>query len=162
MAFTRYLDGDCNTTVVPVPTAKAVDVGSPVGIAADGTLTTPADQTWTTDLATTQAAFAATFAGASDQKKEAGKARVYGNSADNALKISLTGRFEATLAASANTIAGVTYLGPAKHPVNNALIDTALAVVSGLGQAIAVCDETKTGATKVGCRLLSARFPLSK
>lgn len=162
MAFTRYIQGDTHALTVPVATGQSTDVGTPVGIANDGTLVKPSDIAWDTDLATTQTAFAGVFAGRSDQKKIVGIVRVYGNSEDNKLGISTTGEFEATLQSAASTIAGVTYLGAAKHASNNALIDDVLVVVATAARAIAVCTQTVTNKTKVMCQLLSARFPVSK
>jgi hypothetical protein len=111
MATARYLRGDVRSTVVPVATDKAVEVGDIVGLSS-GTLVLASDTTWDTDLATTQTAFALLFIGASMQKKVDDEARVQGNGADNIINVGADGIWEFNTASASYTVGQL--VGPAK------------------------------------------------
>ena len=80
--MSRYLYGENNPASAPVATASAIEVGDILGYTS-GNVYPAKDETWDTNLATTQTAFATKFLGLSGQKKLASEVRVHGNSTDN-------------------------------------------------------------------------------
>jgi mRNA-degrading endonuclease toxin of MazEF toxin-antitoxin module len=157
----RYLYGETNPVSAPIATANSIAIGDLVGYDTSTNYVVKAsDFAWTTDLATTQTAFALVFLGTSGQKKLAGEARVFGNSTDNIVRIDCSGVFECD--ATAATYEFGDFVGPAKDSGNN-MVNTTVAKVSGVALAIGrVCENTAASATKVKIQLLSTLNAVGK
>lgn len=151
----RYIRGETNPLIAPVLTAQAVAVGDLVGLSA-GNVVRAEDQTWNTDLATTQSDFAATFLGVSGQKKVAATARVYGNSEDNKIRIDAEGIYEFDCASA--TFAVGDLVGPAKQ-TGNALESQKVVAVATEARAIGRVAEAGTSVTTVKVQILSTKLP---
>jgi hypothetical protein len=155
----RYLHSDTNPVMAVVATAKAVDVCDIVGLASN-TLVKASDTTWDTNLLTTQKAFALLFLGISGQAKTTTQSRVVGNSEDNLIRVDTTGEYEYDCDAATYNVGN--FVGPAKHPSSNALLDSKLAAVATADAAIGVVIRTTVAsATKVRIRLWSRVAPVS-
>jgi hypothetical protein len=155
--MSRYLYGENNPASAPVATASAIEVGDILGYTS-GNVYLASAETWDTNLATTQTAFATKFLGLSGQKKLAGESRVHGNSTDNIIRVDCSGVFEFD-ASSATYVIG-DFVGPAKD-TGNALLPGTLAKVSGVALAVGRVIENTTG-TKIKVQLLSTLNPVSK
>ena len=162
MAAPQFMTG--NTPVirmVPCATAKAVDDGDIVGIAAN-TMVKASDTAWDTNLATTQTAFALLFVGIAVHTKAAGTARPYGNSQDNLVGVDIGGVTEWEFDAVADTYNVGDYVGPAKQS-GNALEDQKVAKVASEALAIGkVTRATAASATRVRFTPLSQLLPLAQ
>jgi hypothetical protein len=155
--MSRYLYGENNPASAPVATASAIEVGDILGYTS-GNVYPAKDETWDTNLATTQTAFATKFLGLSGQKKLASEVRVHGNSTDNIIRVDCSGVFEFD-AVNATYVIG-DFIGPAKD-TGNALLRDTVAKVSGVALAIGRVIENTTG-TKIKVQLLSTLNPVSK
>ena len=124
--------GDPRQHMIPVALAKAVAEGDVVGIAS-GALTKASETTWTADLATTRAAFVATFAGRAAQDKDADGV-VYGNGETFKLRVRVDTSGVCRYAAKDGTYALGDLLGPAKQ-AGNLLEDQILEKVASEAQA---------------------------
>lgn len=159
MAAPQYIRGNVNEVKATIATAKAVDAGDLVGMSS-GTLVKAEDQTWDTDLATTQAAFVALFLGASMQSKTSTtNARVFGNSEDNVITVATSGEYEYDCASATFEVGGL--VGPAKD-TGNALLSDKVVTVSTEAAAIGRVVERGTSITRVKVRLLSKLCPLAR
>lgn len=154
----RYVRGDARPVIAPVLTAQAVAVGDLVGLSS-GNVVRSQDTTWTTDLATTQAAFAATFLGVSAQRKVAATARVFGNSADNVMRVDTSGVFEFDCVSA--TFAVGDLVGPAKD-TGNALLSQTVVAVASEAAAIGRVAEAGASVTKVKVQVLSVKAPAAR
>lgn len=154
----RYIKGDAAPEMMTVATAQAVAVGDIVALTTN-TITRAFDTVWDTDLATTQTDFVALpFVGVAAQTKLANVARVFGNGADNVIRVDTAGVFEFDIASATVEVGNL--VGPAKDTGNNLLSQT-VAVVSALTKAIGVVVERGTTVTRVKVRLLSKAVPFS-
>lgn len=151
----RYLHDDSQPQITPVASANAVASGDLVAVAA-GNAVSAADWPWTTDLATTQAAFVAAFLGASAQTKLTNVARIPGNSAANLIRIDTAGAYEFDAASATFTVGQL--VGPAKQ-TGNALEPQKVVGVAGATLAIGSVVEAGTALTKVKVRLHSTLSP---
>jgi hypothetical protein len=109
--------GDSRPVMVPVALAKAVAKDDLSARADDGTLYKASEQTWDTDLATTQAAFVAKFLGSSAQDKIAAE-YVYGNAGidEGNIRVNTGGVVPFTAAAGTYILGDL--VGPAKQSGN--------------------------------------------
>ena len=158
MAVSQYIANETNPVVAPVLTAQAVAVGDICGLSSGNTIRAQ-DETWDTNLATTQTAFALKFLGVSGQQKDATVARVFGNSTDNLIRIDTTGVFEFDCASA--TFAIGDFIGPAKQ-TGNLLESQKVVSVASEALAIGRVSEAVTSATRVRVRLLSAKQPQAR
>lgn len=151
MADSVWLSGDVDNRPAPVATATALEPGDLVSRNASTGIVTPAsDFTWTTDLATTQAAFVLLFFGCSQQLKTANVARVHGNSDDNIVMIEMSGVREYDCASADFTFGQL--LGPAKQ-AGNALENKKLVGVASKSLATHICVRAGTGLTRVQAKM---------
>lgn len=159
MPVSQYIQDPNYPIVAPVATATAVNVGDLVAVQS-GAVVPASGFTWNTDLVTTQTAFAAAFVGHSFQFKGANVARVFGNSEDNTLGVSSAGTYEFDCAAANFTLGQ--YVGVAKNPAANALLDQTVVGVGSAAAAIGQVVLAGVNLTRVRVRLLSGVLPLSK
>lgn len=161
MPLCNWRYGQRTYAEIRVATAKAVADTYLVGVASD-TLTLPADQTWTTDEATTRAAFIATLVGVADQIKLANVARINGNSEDNIIRV-VTGPDVYDIPVESATFVVGDYVGPAKD-TGNALINTMFKKVTPVTEAAfrVVRSSAGVAVTTVRARLLSTLVPNAK
>lgn len=158
MATPQYLYEDTAPVMAPVATAKAVDAGDIVGIDT-GTLVRAEDETWDTDLATTQENFIAKYLGIAAQSKTATQARVWGNSEDNLIRVDTAGMFEMDCASASFDIGD--FVGPAKD-TGNALLSDKVVEVATAARAVGRVVEKQASVTRVKFRVLSTLAPLAK
>jgi hypothetical protein len=158
MAVSQYLYGTINPVVAPVLTAQAVAVGDIVGLSS-GNVVRASDETWDTNLATTQTAFVTRFLGVSGQQKDATVARVFGNSSDNLIRIDCSGIFEFDCASATFAIGDL--VGCAKQTGNLLEAQKVVAVAS---EALAIGRVVEAGAsiTRVKIQLLSVKNPVAR
>lgn len=143
----QYLYGDTNPQTVPILTASAALPGDLMANNS-GNAINAGDWPWTTDEATTRAAFVAKYLGVSYQTKTAAVARVYGNGNDNTLGI-YKGACTHLYDAASATYAIDDLLGPDKD-TGNALMRSRLKKVSSESEATHVCVKaTGASATQV-------------
>jgi hypothetical protein len=157
MAAPQYLKGDVAEAKVTIATAKAVDAGDLVGMAT-GTLVRAEDETWDTNLLTTQTNFANKFLGVSMQTKDATTARIRGNSEDNTIMVATAGEYEFDCASATFEVGDL--VGPAKD-TGNALLSDKVVAVAAAG-AIGRVTQRGTSITRVKVRLLSMLLPLAR
>lgn len=130
--------GEPRQVMLPVNLADSFAQGDLVGrVAATGVGFRASSQAWTTDLATTRAAFVVLFAGVSCQDKDA-NAYVYGNGEAFKLQLRVNAGGVNRYAVKAGTYQVGDYLGPAKQ-TGNLLEDQILEVVSTEAQATHKC-----------------------
>lgn len=158
MANPQYHTGAPSPIIAPVATATAVTVGNIVGLSS-GNVVNAADTTWDTNTSTTQAAFALLFLGVSAQSKTANVARVFGNGADNIIRVDTAGEFEFDCA-TANFAVG-DLVGPAKD-TGNALLSNKVVAVATENLAIGRVVKAGTNITRVRVRILSVKAPLAR
>jgi len=115
---------------------------------------------WTTDIATTQTNFVASFLGVSGQQRTANANRIFGNSTDYAIRVNTTGVYEFDYDNAAPVSPG-TFVGPAKAS-GNALQNQLLTKVPTAVRAIGVVVENPVTPTRIKVRLLSTVTPYSK
>lgn len=151
----RWLHESTSPVTVNVLTAQAVSIGDLIGMSS-GNAIRASDQAWTTDEATTRAAFVALFVGISGQDKAAGTARPYGNSNDNTLRVDTEGIYEFDCVSG--TYAVGDKVGPAKD-TGNALLPSTLKAVSTEGESVGRVVEAGTSVTKVKVKLHSRITP---
>ena len=154
----QFFAGPVFPITAPVLTAQAVASGDLVGLSS-GNVVRAADTTWNTDLATTQSDFRAIFLGASMQDKVAATARVYGNSTDNLIGVSVGGVWEYDCASA--TFAVGDLVGPAKDS-GNALLSNKVVAVGAEVNAIGRVVKAGASITRVQIRLLSVKNPLAR
>lgn len=154
----KYIEGSTGTVAVTVATSKAVAKGDLCGMFA-GTLVKASDETWDTDLATTQAAFVGRFVGAAGQAKAANAARVAGNSADNQLAVHPEGVFEFDCDAATFEVGDL--VGPAKQ-AGNALESAKVVAVATPGRAVGRVYRRGANLTRVQVKLLGSALPAAK
>lgn len=152
---TKYLREDVKPVMVTIATAKAATKGDICGLSSN-TYVSAADTTWDTNLATTQTAYNALHLGISLQDKTANVARVYGNSADNVIRVATAGIFSMPCASA--TLEVGDYLGPAKD-TGNALVSNTVVKVASRALAMGRVVERGTSITRVKFRLLSTLAP---
>lgn len=153
MADPKYLYDDSRPQKVTIATAQVTAIND-ICAMVTGTVVRAADFTWTTDLATTQTAFALVFAGVAAQvKTSTTNARVYGNSEDNVIMLSTAGVFEYDCAAA--TLEVGDFVGPAKD-TGNALLSNKVVKVATAALSIGRVHERGTGITRVKVRIKSA------
>jgi hypothetical protein len=146
--------------MVPINVAKTAAVGDLMGIAS-GSAVKASEQAWTTDLATTQTAFANLFAGASAQAKEANKP-VFGNTGSNEGKIRVDAGGVRKYAATAGTYVIGQLVGPAKQ-TGNALEDQKVDIVASEALAIGrIVGGEGVNPTEVFVELLSKLLPAAR
>ena len=150
MATIRYSFNTTNPAIAQVATASAIALGDLVA-QVSGSVISATDFTWTTDLPTTQANFAAEFLGVSGQTKNATVAKVYGNSVSNQIRIDCSGIYEGTYTGSALVIGD--YLGPTSAA--NVLQPQSLVKVADATLAIGRVVEALAGTGTVKFQLLS-------
>lgn len=103
---------------------------------------------WTTDLATTQTAFAVAFLGASESRSRAAST----DSRDLRVAVNMDGTYEADCASATFTVGQ--FVGPAKA-AGNALLSSTVIGVATRALAIGVVVEAGTALTKVKFRLIN-------
>lgn len=158
MPVSQYEYGDSNPTIAPVLTAQAVAVGDICGLSS-GNVVRAQDETWDTNLATTQTNFVTKFLGVSGQQKDANVARVFGNSTDNRIRIDAGGVFEFDCA-SANFAVG-DLVGCAKQS-GNALESQKVVAVASEALAIGRAVEAGTSVTRIKIQILSKLNPMAR
>lgn len=158
MPVSQYQFGGTNPTIATVATAKAVAVGDIVGMSS-GTLVKASDETWDTNLATTQTNFVARFLGVSGQQKDANVARVFGNASDNVIRIDAGGVFEFDCASATFEVGDL--VGCAKQS-GNALEDQKVVAVASEALAIGRVTQRGTSITRVKIQILSKLNPLAR
>jgi hypothetical protein len=151
----QFLYGETNPIDCPIATDKAVDTGSLVGISS-GTLVNASDETWDTNLATTQVNFVARFLGVAGQTKDNATAQIRGNSIANRCRVDTDGTFLFATASASYNVGDI--VGPAKAS-GNALLNDTVASVAALDKAIGYVVEKTTSATTVKVRLQSVKAP---
>lgn len=157
MAVLQYQYGDTNPVAAPFDSAETLAVGDIVGIDTSGYIYPAADETWDTNIGTTQTNFHPKFAGIVTQKKRSTDTKPYGNSAAVA-RVATSGVFEADCASATFKVGD--YIGPAKAS-GNALESQKVVGVATVALAIGVCVEAGASITRVKFRLLSAKTPLA-
>jgi hypothetical protein len=158
MPAPQYIEGDTNAVRLTVATAKAVAKGDIIGMQS-GTLVRAEDETWNTDLNTTQAAFVPRFAGVSQQAKAANVARAFGNSQDNVVMAAIGGVYEFDCASATFEVGDL--VGPAKA-AGNALLSQTVVGVATEARAIGRVVERGTSVTRVKVRLLPVLTPQAR
>jgi hypothetical protein len=158
MPVSQYQFGGTNPTIATVATAKAVAVGDIVGMSS-GTLVKASDETWDTNLATTQTNFVTKFLGVSGQQKDANVARVFGNASDNVIRIDAGGVFEFDCASATFEVGDL--VGCAKQS-GNALEDQKVVAVASEALAIGRVTQRGTSITRVKIQILSKLNPLAR
>lgn len=143
---------------VTIATAKAVAIFDLVGLSS-GTLVRAEDETWDTNLATTQANFVTKFIGWSNAQKAANVAKVTGYPTDNEIMVEVGGVIE--YPATSDTYAVGDLIGPAKAS-GNALESQKVAKVSTEAAAIGRCRTKGTSITTVQVELLSKLLPVAR
>lgn len=151
----QYLYGETNPIDTPIATAKAVDTGNLVGLSS-GTLVNASDETWDTNLATTQVNFVTKYLGVAAQTKDASTAQIRGNSIANRCRVDTDGVFLFATASASYEVGD--YVGPAKAS-GNALLNDTVAAVAALDKAIGYVVEKTTSSTTVKVRLQSVKAP---
>lgn len=130
--------GDSRQITLPVNLADAYAQGDLVGrVDGTGIGFRASSQAWTTDLATTRAAFVVLFAGVAEQDKDAA-ATIYGNGEANKLNLRVAAGGVHRFAAKAGTYKLGDYLGPAKQ-TSDLLEAQLLEVVATEAQATHKC-----------------------
>lgn len=141
---------------MPIATAKAIDDLYPCALTS-GTLTLPSDETWDTNLATTQAAFVAKFVGVTDQLKVANVARIPGNMQDNIIRVVADGLYLVPCTSTTYLIGDT--LGPSKA-AGNALVDTSFEKAVAASSCFRVVKGSAgVSVTSVLCRVMSVLAP---
>lgn len=141
---------------VPIATAKAIDSWYACALTS-GTLTLASDETWDTNLATTQAAFVAKFLGVTDQLKQANVARIPGNMQDNIIRVVSDGLYMVPCTSTTYVIGDT--LGPSKA-AGNALVDTSFEKAAAASSCFRVVKGSGgANATEVLCRVMSVLAP---
>lgn len=158
MPVSQYQLGNTNPTIATVATAKAVAVGDIVGMSS-GTLVKASDETWDTNLATTQTNFVTKFLGVSGQQKDANVARVFGNATDNVIRVDAGGVFTFDCASATFEVGDL--VGCAKQS-GNALEDQKVVSVASEALAIGRVVERGTSITRVKIQILSKLNPLAR
>ncbi|AMV28801.1 hypothetical protein VT84_30690 [Gemmata sp. SH-PL17] len=159
MPVPQYIEGETRPRKVAIATAKLVDKGDLVGMNA-GTLVRAEDETWTTDLATTQSNFRARFAGVAAQSKlSTTNPRVFGNSQDNVIMVNTSGVFEFDCASATFEVGD--FVGPAKD-TGNALLSDRVVAVGAEANAIGRVAERGTAITRVKVETLSVLAPAAR
>lgn len=155
---TVYQHGETRPRVCPVQTAQAVEVGDLVGLSS-GNVVRAEDETWTTDLATTQALFAARFLGVAGQRKVANVAKPYGNSTDNRMRVDTGGVYKFTCASASFAVGAL--VGPAKQS-GDYLESQKVAAVADQRLAIGRVVQATSSETTVLVEILSNQLPESQ
>lgn len=158
MPVSQYQFGGTNPTIATVATAKAVAVGDICGMSS-GTLVKASDETWDTNLATTQTNFVTKFLGVSGQQKDANVARVFGNATDNVIRVDAGGVFAFDCASATFEVGDL--VGCAKQS-GNALEDQKVVSVASEALAIGRVVERGTSITRVKIQILSKLNPLAR
>lgn len=158
MPVSQYQFGNTNPTIATVATAKAVAVGDICGMSS-GTLVKASDETWDTNLATTQTNFVTKFLGVSGQQKDANVARVFGNATDNVIRVDAGGVFTFDCASATFEVGDL--VGCAKQS-GNALEDQKVVSVASEALAIGRVVERGTSITRVKIQILSKLNPLAR
>ena len=156
MAIT-YSFNATNPVVAPVATNKAIAVGDLVALSS-GSAISASDFAWTTDLATTQTAFASALLGVSGQAKIANTALVYGNSVANQIRVDCSGIFQGDYTGSALLVGD--FVGPTA--VSNVLQPQSLVKVASAALAVGRVVEALAGTGVVKFQLLSGQNPVAK
>jgi hypothetical protein len=155
--------GDVDLGFFPIPTASAVDKGTPVGlVAATGNVYKPSEEVWNVDLATTRAAFVLAFLGVASQNKRATE-DIPVNAGPFAGKIRVANGGRVPMACKAGTyVDGVTLVGPAKQ-AGNLLEDLICEVVTTQAQAYGICfSGGGVNPGTITVMFLSSRLPRSR
>jgi hypothetical protein len=151
-ALNRYIEA-------PIATAKAIDDFYAVA-QTSGTVTLPSDETWDTNLATTQANFVAKYLGQADQLKVANVARIPGNMQDNIIRVVSDGLYLVTVESAAFVIGES--VGPSKAS-GNALVDTSFVKAVAASSCLrCVKGSAGVAVTSVLCRVMSTLAPNAK
>lgn len=130
-----YQRGEARPVLVPFALAKSCNDDDFIGIdATTGAGFKASEQAWTTDLATTRAAFVVLFAGAASQFKDANEP-IVNMSGPLALQLKVDTSGVRTYIARAGTYKVGDFVGPAKQ-AGNLLEDQTVEVVSTLAQSI--------------------------
>jgi hypothetical protein len=171
MPVSQHLQGDPRPRIVPVATATAIPLGD-VTLISSGNAVPVSTIAWDTNLATTQSAVRAAFIGVSAQRKEAGVARVYGNSKDNTIRVNTGGVFEfdcalasdgsSTVQFNVGDLVGVYASDNAGGPtldVNPQLLTTAAAEANAIGR---VAEKNVPATKRVKVELLSTLQPAAR
>lgn len=146
----RY--GETSPVIANVLTAQGVAVCDLVGVNS-GNLVRAEDETWVTDLATTQTNFRNRFLGASGQRKTAGVAQATGAGAANTLRVDTEGVFEYDCAAATFNVGDL--VGPAKD-TGNALLSQKVVAVGSAALAIGRVNSLySSNTTRVRVRIFS-------
>lgn len=133
---------------VPVRTISNGDLIS--FVAASGQALPASAFPWTTDLVTTQPLFVALFAGVAETKSGIGSV----DPRSLSIEVCADGTFMVDMLAATTLVVGQ-YLGPAKNPASNNLVNQ-LAVVAARTSAVAVVVENTVGASlTVKARLIN-------
>lgn len=158
MAVSQYQYGGTNPTNATVATAQAVAVGDLCALTSN-TITRAQDETWVTDLATTQTNFTAKFLGVSGQQKDANLARVFGNASDNVIRIDAGGVFQFDCASATFEVGDL--VGCAKQ-TGNLLESQKVVGVASEALAIGRVIERGTSITRVKVQILSVKNPIAR
>jgi len=158
MAAPRYIRGDTAPVFPKVATATPLAIGDLLA-QVTGNLIPAASFTWTTDLPTTQTAFALAFMGVSAQRKDAAMVRIPGNSTDNTVRSS-SGIWEYDCASATFNVGDL--VGPAKDTGLN-LLSASVVAVASLALAIGrVAEPVIVAGTRVRVEILSSLHPTSR
>ena len=158
MAVAQYFYGGTNPTIATVATAQAVAVGDICAMTSN-TITRAADETWDTNLATTQTAFVLKFLGVSGQQKDATVARVFGNATDNVIRIDAGGVFQFDCASATFEVGDL--VGCAKQ-TGNLLESQKVVGVATEALAIGRVVERGTSVTRIKVQILSKLNPIAR
>ena len=153
--------GDARPVRAPVATASAFEVGDLIAQETDGSYTRASSQAWTTDLATTRAAFVAKFAGEASQAKDANKP-IIGNGDALGYQLLIWTAGVKTYPVPAGTYKNGDLLGPAKQS-GNLLEDQKLEVVGSEAQAThRVAGRAGVNPGVIEAETLSVRQPAAR
>lgn len=152
-----YRYGETAPVLAPVLTAQAVAIGDMCALSS-GNVIRAEDVTWDTNLATTQAAFAAAFLGISGQLKIANEDTVVGNSVANQIRIDTHGVYDVPIASATTLLVG-DFLAPAKDTGNN-LLSQSCAKTTVQSSAIFVVVLAGTSLTTARARVYNPNHPV--
>lgn len=152
----RFLYSDTAPLMATVATAQAVNIGDPCAYVA-GTVVPAASFTWDTNLATTQAGFAAAFLGISGQYKDAATAQITGNAYANQIRLDTHGVYDIPLASSSTFVIGQNFA--CAKDTGNALLSQSFATTSIASSGIFRAVQDGTSVTVARCRVVNSIIP---
>lgn len=134
-----------------------IAVGDLIGADSSGYAVRAQDTTWDTDLATTQAAFAAKWVGVSADRSRANTT----DTRDLNINVYSDGVFEVELLTAATLVVG-DYLAPAKNASSDNLVQKLVKTTVKASALFVVVEADGTSQTKYMARLVNSRLAYAK